>query len=154
MWRPVENAASDISKSWRVEPNEQLWTSVRDPGIIITHILRLITHSIADDRPVTNSNSWSYVMLHMIPINPCDCSHKNISDNSSCLILWCPFHSPRLQTEAGFPEPSSVVQNPLVVCQHQRSPPLGASLSSSFLLINRRMCIVSSPPLPVLQLPL
>ncbi len=99
MWRPVENAATDISKSWRVKPNEQRWTSDRDPGISLTS--SDYTHPPSNytfyyGRSARNELKLleaCYVMLHMIPINPCDCSHKNVSDNSSYLILWCPFHA-------------------------------------------------------------
>ncbi|XP_026100076.1 DNA repair protein XRCC4-like isoform X3 [Carassius auratus] len=63
-----------------------------------------------------------YLMLRMIPINPCNCGHKNVSYNSGCLILWCPVYanldaafSPRLwpvkQTEEAFPEPLPLYGN-------------------------------------------
>ncbi len=94
-----------------------------------------------------------YVMLHMIPINPCDCSHKHVSDNSSRLILR---RLLSLAPAAG--QADRVSQNPLLyrilwpfasTLYCSSGDPLGASLSRSFLLINRRMCIISSPPLPL-----
>lgn len=106
-----------------------------------------------------------YLTLHMIPINPCDCCNKIVSDNSGCLTLWCPLHatldvafSPRLQpvehTKAGFPEPSSIVRKHWSFAStlyFSSGGPPGCFSFQDFLLINRKMCIISSPTLPVPQ---
>lgn len=151
MWPPAASVATVIFSRWRLTPNGQRWTSDRDPGSI-TH--PPFNYSFYCGRSARNAHRLleaCYLMLHMIPINPCDCGHKNVSDNSGCLTLWCPLHltldvafSPRLQpveqTEAGFPELSSVVRVENIgllpaPCIFPVQAPLGASLSSPFYLL-------------------
>lgn len=99
-----------------------------------------------------------YLTLHMIPINPCDCCNKNVSDNSGCLTLWCPL-SLHACSQSG--RQKRVSQNPLPLYGNHWSfastlyfssgGPPGCFSLQDFLLINRKMCIISSPPLPVPQ---
>jgi len=97
MWPRVASVATVIFSSWRLKPNGQCWTRVRDPGNI-TQIYTLPPSNYSfyrgrSARSVSRLLEACYLMLHMIPINSCDCGHKNVSDNSSVLTLWCPLHS-------------------------------------------------------------